>query len=120
MILDNIKNHPTSWICGMFDHAVLKTNFEVGIKEYSSGEYNPAHYHKHTHEISIILEGCGYIEIFNRDNNSREIYHIGKDDIIVINPYEIMSFKAISNCKMVVIKTNSDLNDKEIFDGYQS
>jgi hypothetical protein len=91
------------WFIGDFNPSLFKTqDFEVGVKEYSSGEFEAAHYHKIATEFTVIIEGM--VEM------NGKIFSTG--DIIKILPNEVTNFKAISDTKTVVVKIPGALNDK--------
>lgn len=94
-----------NWIIGNFSPSLLNTeNFEVGIKKYLRGEINPEHYHKLCCEFTIVLYGV--IEM------NGEVFY--KDDIVEIAPFEKSTFKALTDCKLCVVKTASFPLDKHL------
>lgn len=91
------------WCCGRFKPSLYDTeNFEVGIKKYLRGEVNPEHYHKLCSEFTIVLDGV--IEM------NGEVFY--EDDIVEIAPFEKSTFKALTDCKLCVVKTFSASSDK--------
>lgn len=112
MLLNNIDNFTRGWIVGEFSPAILQSNIEVGIHSYTEGTIHERHYHKNCSEINICTDGvCNFHFISN------DIYHtieMIKGDILVIEPYEVSQFEAVSDCSLTVIKTNSDKHDKYI------
>jgi len=103
MIKHNLKNYIGGWFIGDFYPTIIPSkDFEVSIKRYKKGDYDPKHYHKLSNEITVIVEG-------NAKMNG-VIYE--KDDIILIEKNEATDFEAISDCVTCVIKLPSSKNDK--------
>lgn len=91
------------WFIGNFLPTVLRTkNFEVAIKEYKSGQEEDWHYHKIAKEITVVI--TGKIEMCGKK--------FSKGDIIVLNPGEGTSFKALSDSIAMAVKIPSVANDK--------
>lgn len=99
----NIKNFDRGWIIGNFDNSVLKTEeFELGIKNYKSGEFNPNHLHKLSKEINFIVSG---IVKFNEE-------YFGAGDVVVVEENECSFFECIEDCCIVVARNKSISTDK--------
>lgn len=111
MILSNLNQiHNThGWIIGNFDGALIKENFEVGYKIYPSGCGNPVHRHNLCKEINIIIQGNAKFY-----NNEGQEHVVEAGDIIVIEDKEYSGFVALNDCSLFVIKTQSNLDDKEM------
>jgi quercetin dioxygenase-like cupin family protein len=91
------------WFVGDFSPSILATkDFEVGIKKYKAGEYEPCHWHKIATEITVVITGTVRM--------NGEIY--SKDSIIVIEPGEVTDFNAITDSITAVIKIPSVKGDK--------
>lgn len=105
--LDNIKNYKGGWFVGDFSPTLFTSPFEVAVKSYKKGEINPAHYHKYSTEINVVVDGSC---LFTRSNEDK--ITLTKDDIIVIGPYESTTFEALEDCRLVVVKTDSKSDDK--------
>lgn len=113
MKLDKLENFYRGWVCGFFDPSLYKTNIEVGIQKYSEGQTHEAHFHKLSDEINIILEGeC--IFRFIKENYIDDV-SLSVDDILVVEKNEVVEFHATTNCKLLVIKTQSIPNDKYLY-----
>lgn len=103
MKTENLSNFFRGWIVGDFSPTLNKTElFEVAVKRYSSGENEPAHYHKIATEITVIVSGRVRM-------NGQEYC---TDDIIVIEPGEATYFEVLDDCITTVIKIPSISNDK--------
>ena len=103
MEVKNLNNFVRGWLIGNFDPSLCKTNdFEIGIKRYNKGDLEPKHFHKLSTEYTVVVEGV----IKMNDT----IYK--KDDIVVVNIWETISFECIETCILVVIKTPHSPNDK--------
>jgi quercetin dioxygenase-like cupin family protein len=91
------------WVVGNFDPSLHKTDeFEVAVKTYKKGDYEPKHYHKVATEITIISKG--------RVVMNNEVYNEG--DIITIEPNEATDFRATNDVITTVIKFPCLTNDK--------
>ena len=102
MILHNLKNINKGWFIGNFDSSLFKTDFEVGIKEWKTGEKSQRHYHKIAKEFTVILSGKVLM------NNVEYI----KGDIIQIDEMEDTDFECMEDALTVVVKTKSVKGDK--------
>jgi quercetin dioxygenase-like cupin family protein len=91
------------WFVGNFTPSVHQTNlFEVAVKRYKSGDYEPAHFHKIATEITVIAEGKVRMNGIEYSNGS----------IIVIKPNETSDFFAITDVITTVVKFPCVTNDK--------
>ena len=91
------------WIVGDFLPSVCQTNqFEVSIKEYKSGDSEPAHYHKVAKEISAVVSGKIRM-------NGRVFI---KGQIVELDPGEIADFQSLTDSITVVVKIPSVVGDK--------
>jgi len=103
MKLANIENMVKGWFVGNFDPTILKTEqFEVGVKIYKAGEVEAWHVHKVATEITVILNGEAQM-------GGKTLKH---GDIIMLEPGEGTSFKAITDLTTVVVKSPSVMGDK--------
>ena len=58
MKIAHLENMSKGWFIGNFEPTLLHTNdFEVAVKEYKKGSYEPVHYHKLSREITVIVVG---------------------------------------------------------------
>jgi quercetin dioxygenase-like cupin family protein len=74
------------WIVGKFSPNLYNKDYEVGFKSYKQGDYEKAHKHELSEEVTIIL--FGEVEM----NGDR--YKEG--DIVIQEKGEYTDFKAIS------------------------
>lgn len=105
-----LSNFTNGWFIGKFAPSIAEEDFEVGLKHYKAGETNPAHCHMQADEITLVLSGSC---IFYQNMKGLTI-HAMKGDIIRIDKGEIVNFKALENCELIVIKTRSIIGDKYI------
>jgi hypothetical protein len=91
------------WFIGNFEPAIVKSkDFEVCIKHYKAGESEPIHYQLEAWEVTAIITGdC---EIGGQA--------AGPGDVILLAPLEAASFKALSDCTLVAVKSPSKPSDK--------
>jgi quercetin dioxygenase-like cupin family protein len=103
MIIDKIKNYLRGWFVGNFEPSIYKTElFEVGLISHLKGEKWPAHYHKHSKEINVLISGKMIIQ--GQEINS--------GDIFVLEPWEVADPIFLEDCKVLVVKTASVKGDK--------
>jgi mannose-6-phosphate isomerase-like protein (cupin superfamily) len=103
MIKDNLIRMIKGWFIGDFSPTLLNTqDFEIAVKRYKAGDYDPTHVHKIATEYTCIISGEAEM------NNIR----YKTDDIIVIEPGEYTDFRAITDAVNVVIKVPCVKGDK--------
>ena len=91
------------WFIGDFSPAAYSTRFfEVALKKYKAGDFELDHYHRVATEITLIVSGS--VEMLGSE--------WGEGDIILLNPGEATSFRAITDTVSVVVKFPSIQNDK--------
>ncbi len=99
----NLSDYFRGWVVGDFEPSILKSKeIEVAIQEYKAGHVEPNHLHKIATEITIMVSGEA---MFNNE-------HLIEGEGIIINPGESNIFKALTDCKTLVIKSPSLQNDK--------
>lgn len=103
MKLSHLNLMTKGWFVGSFDPTLLKTDqFEVAVKEYKAGDTEDWHIHKIATEITVILNGKAQM--------AEKVFSHG--DIIMLEPNEGTSFKALTDLTTVVVKTPSVAGDK--------
>lgn len=91
------------WFIGNFEPSLWRTNdVEVGLKRYSKGATEQAHYHKVATEFTVIVSGRV------RMND----IEYGPDTIIVIEPHDVTDFEALEDTTTLVVKLPGANNDK--------
>jgi hypothetical protein len=101
--MENLNKFVKGWFIGDFEPTLLNTSdFEVAIKRYVSGDYEPHHLHKISTEYTVIVDG--EVEM----NGVK----YSKDDIITILPNVATDFKCLTDVTTVVVKVPSSKNDK--------
>jgi quercetin dioxygenase-like cupin family protein len=99
----NLEDMHKGWFVGNFEPAVFKTElFEVGTTFHPKGSSWDLHYHKKGTEITWLISGKMKIQ--------ETIVEAG--EIFLIPPYEIADPEFLEDCRVLVIKTPSDTNDK--------
>lgn len=102
---DHLDNMIKGWFVGAFSPSVYSSEqFEVGVKNYSKGEFESAHYHKVATEITVIVKG----QVRMQDKIWKE------GDILTIEPNEVTSFEALEDSTTVVVKVPGTLDDKYV------
>ena len=99
----SLKQFKRGWIVGNFKPSLLKSDdIEIAIQSYHAGDEEQQHYHKLGTEISILVTGSASFngEILN------------EEDGMIIYPKESNIFKAITDCKVLVVKYPSSISDK--------
>lgn len=91
------------WFIGNFNPTCYDTKeFEVALKRYIKGDEEPTHYHSIASEFTIVVNGI----------ISMNDIRFKTDDIIEVEPGEVIRFKAITDCVTVVVKVPSCAGDK--------
>ncbi len=91
------------WIVGNFSPSIIRTDsVEVAVKEYPANFIEDWHFHKIATEITVIVSG--EVEM----NGCRFI----KGDIVLVQPGEGVTFKAIIETVTAVVKVPGASNDK--------
>lgn len=99
----DLSDYFRGWVVGDFEPSIFKSKeIEVAVQEYKAGHIEPNHYHKIATEITIMVLGEA---MFNNE-------HIFEGEGVVINPGESNVFRAVTDCKTLVIKSPSLPNDK--------
>jgi len=107
MIIKKLSEMIKGWFIGDFVPSVHSAKeFEVAVKRYLKGDEELAHFHKIATEITVIISGSAKF-------NDKVVQ---QDQIIVVNPGEIIRFSALEDCSTVVVKIPSVVNDKYIVD----
>jgi quercetin dioxygenase-like cupin family protein len=91
------------WFVGAFEPTSLKTTAcEVAVKHYPAGASEALHHHKVATEVTLVLAG--------------RIVMMDKEwvpgDILVLDPGEATTFRAITEATIVVVKVPGAENDK--------
>lgn len=103
MKIVEISDMKGGWFIGAFEPTVLSTSqFEVGVKTYSKGEYHAPHFHKIATEINYLISG----KIIA---NKKEI-SVGQ--IFIFEPYEIAECEFLEDTQILVVKVPSSEGDK--------
>ncbi len=101
----NLTNFTKGWFIGNFEPTLFNTDdFEIAVKHYKLGDYEPSHYHKISTEFTVIVEGT----VLMND------IEYTKNDIITINPNEVTDFNCLTDVTTVVVKIPSSKDDKYI------
>lgn len=105
MKVSKLSEFTKGWIVGNFEPTLFQTgDFEVAVKHYECGDYEPKHYHKVATEITIIADGMVMM--------NGEVYERG--DVITIEPGEATDFKVLHDTITTVIKFPCVKDDKYI------
>jgi len=107
MRTDRIENAKNGWMVGMFDGAILQSNFEVCYKSLSAKKIMESHYHKLSTELTFIISGKMVV--------NGETLEDG--DIFIIEPNETLECEVVEDTKIVVVKDKSYPSDKHIVSG---
>jgi len=104
MKIFDFKKTTKGWFIGNFANAVLQTaDFEVSYKLHKKNEKWDTHYHTQVTEVNLIIRGKMIIQGKT----------LTKDDIFVIEPYEIADPVFLEDTEIVCVKTPS-INDKVV------
>ena|ERR1700722_180026 len=103
--MKNFRMEPMvkGWFVGAFAPTALATDAcEVAVKTSKAGDTEAAHYHKIATEVTLILSGR--VRMSGKEYNA--------NDIVVVEPNEIVPFECLEDATMVVVKVPGALNDK--------
>lgn len=78
-----------------------KTWEELNYLESKAGAVRGNHYHKEIHEMVFFIDGKVELKIHNIKTSQEETAELKPGDIIVIEPYEVHTFEALSDSKWV-------------------
>jgi quercetin dioxygenase-like cupin family protein len=103
MKLERIENFTGGWFIGDFSPSLLETSdFEVCIKHFKKGDFEPNHFQERATEFTIVVSGlCRMGQIT-----------LSPGDILVLDPGEKSEFLAIEDSVVLGIKTPSLPDDK--------
>lgn len=91
------------WFAGNFEPSILKSeHFEACVKHYPKGSKEPSHYQLTAFEVTVIVSGTA------RMGNLT----LSAGDIILLEPFEIADFEALTDVSLVALKTPSIPADK--------
>jgi oxalate decarboxylase/phosphoglucose isomerase-like protein (cupin superfamily) len=110
----DLSHFHRGWFVGNFDRAIHQDNFEVGVQVYASGTVHDRHFHEHTREINVVLDGSCSFHVFNQSGEFLDNLKFKKDDVIVVEPFEVVQFVADEDCRVLVVKNKSNPKDKVI------
>lgn len=100
-----LSDFPGGWIIGNFAPSLIRSgDFEVAIKNFSPGDYEPRHYQETAVEITVVVSGsCRFAG-----------QTLSAGQIILLNPGEISDFLALTDCTVVCVKSPSIPDDKVV------
>ena len=105
MNLTKITDYFKGWVVGNFEPSLFQTkDFEVAVKYYKEGDYEPKHHHKVATEITIITKGN---VVMNGTTYT-------EGDVITIEPGDSTDFKVLDDTTTTVIKFPCVAGDKYI------
>jgi hypothetical protein len=91
------------WFIGDFEPSLLRSeSVEVCFKEYFRGDSEPTHHQRSALEITLIISGTCSIK--------GEIFMPG--DICLLGPLEAADFQALTDVRLVAVKSPSIPSDK--------
>ncbi len=103
MFKSNVMEYKNGWILGNFSPAVIQTNdFEVCVKSFKVGDREASHYQVVATEVTVVLSG---------KVRMGEVL-LAEDEILVVEPGEVIDFEALTDCKVLGIKFPSLPEDK--------
>ena len=103
MQIKQLADYHKGWFLGNFEPSLLKTeSFEASIMRFKKDEYVAPHTHRIATEYNVLIEGKMSIQntIINRN------------EIFILEPYEITDPIYLEDCTLLVIKVPSVPGDK--------
>ncbi len=103
MIKSTLGEYKGGWLLGNFTPSIIQTrDFEVCVKNFIAGDKESAHYQVIATEVTVILSG----------KVRMGQYFLEENEILVVEPGEIVDFEALTDCKVLGIKFPSLPKDK--------
>ncbi len=103
MFKTNLSEYKNGWLLGNFSPAVIQTSeFEVCVKTFMVGDRETSHYQVIATEVTVVLSG---------KVRMGEIL-LTEDEILVVEPGEVVDFEALTDCRVLGIKFPSLPEDK--------
>ncbi len=103
MFKTSLGEYKSGWLLGNFSPAVIQTSdFEVCVKTFRVGDRETSHYQVIATEVTVVLSG---------KVRMGEIL-LTEDEILVVEPGEVVDFEALTDCKVLGIKFPSLPEDK--------
>lgn len=103
LIKSTLREYKNGWFLGNFSPAVIQTkDFEVCIKTFKMGDREASHFQVLATEVTVVLFG---------QIRMGEVL-LSEDEILVVNPGEIVDFEALTDCKVMGLKFPSLPTDK--------
>jgi mannose-6-phosphate isomerase-like protein (cupin superfamily) len=103
MIKSSLSEYKNGWLLGNFIPAVIQTSdFEVCVKSFKVGDREASHYQVIATEVTVVLSG---------KIRMGEVL-LTEDEILVVEPGEVIDFEALTDCKVLGIKFPSLPEDK--------
>lgn len=101
----NLQNYTKGWLVGDFEPNLFASkDVEVALKRYEQGAKELAHEHRIATEYTIVVNG-----VFRMNEHI-----ITKDDIILVEPHEMVEFECLRAGETLVIKSPSVIGDKYV------
>lgn len=98
-----LSDYFRGWFVGDFEPTLFKSkDIEIAIQRYKKDHIEPKHFHKIATEITFMIKGSA---LFNDEL-------LNEDEGIIISPGEVNVFKAVTDCKTLVVKFPSVPKDK--------
>ncbi len=103
MFKSSLNEYKNGWLLGNFSPAVVHTkDFEICIKTFKIGEGEASHFQLVATEVTVVLTG---------QVRMGEIV-LAEDEILVVEPGEVVDLEALTDCKVLGIKFPSLPEDK--------
>ncbi|MGH9871106.1 MAG: cupin domain-containing protein [Pyrinomonadaceae bacterium] len=72
---------------------------EVNFIETAANQVRGNHYHKETRELFFIIAGEIEVTVENLRSGEREVHSFTKGDIFIIEPYELHTFRTMTDAQ---------------------
>lgn len=103
MKTDNLNNYIRGWIVGSFTKSLYSKDYEIGIKEYKSGNKERSHAHFLSEEVTVVLSGK--VKMNGAEYSSGEI--------IIQEKGEYTDFECLEDCITLIYRPDGSFpNDK--------
>ena len=107
MYSNKLSNMTRGWFVGDFEPSIYRTNdAESAVRVLEKGYCEQAHFHRAAVKVIVVLSGKLYM--FGKEWN--------EDDIVVFEPGDVSSIKALQDSKIIVMMLPGIKNDKVYVD----
>jgi hypothetical protein len=99
----DLSDFKRGWFIGNFEPSIVRSqDFEICITSHTQGEESIPHYHTHSTEINVVVDG--FLNVNGKLLRAGEIF--------VYEAYEVSDVKFLADSILCVVRIPSQPNDK--------